>query len=281
MEKVERKSLKITINPRMLASSRKNPIETNYDVLETIGKGGFGEVKKVRHKELDIIRALKIINKNKYHTAAEIKLIKNEINNMKAVDHPNIVKLFEFFEDDQNMFIIAEYCQGMPLFDAIAKKKVFSENEAASIMQQLLSAINHCHQRKIVHRDIKPENILVEQSSLEKNNFTLKIIDFGISTVFNKNKKLTLSIGTPFYVAPEVLEQRYGEKCDVWSSGVILYILLCGYPPFSGRTPNDIYKKILKGQVYFNSMEWSSVSKLAKDLIKKMLQKLEKNRLSA
>lgn len=99
-------SRKISINPRMLASARKNSIETNYEILELIGKGGFGEVKKVRHKELDIIRALKIINKKKYKTAAEIKMIKSEINNMKAVDHPNIVKLFEFFEDDDNMFII-------------------------------------------------------------------------------------------------------------------------------------------------------------------------------
>ncbi len=113
--------------------------------MEIIGKGGFGEVKKVRHKQLDIIRALKIIKKTRYTTPNEIKMIKNEINLMKAVDHPNIVKLFEFFEDNENIYIITELCTGGQLFDAIIQKKSFSENEAANIMLQLLSAITHCH----------------------------------------------------------------------------------------------------------------------------------------
>jgi len=110
MDEVNKKKLKITINPRMLASERRNPIEVNYEMMEVIGKGGFGEVRKVRHKELDIVRALKIVNKSKYKSAAELKMIKNEINNMKLVDHPNIVKLFEFFEDESHFFIIQEYC---------------------------------------------------------------------------------------------------------------------------------------------------------------------------
>jgi calcium-dependent protein kinase len=107
-----KKKFSIVINPRMMASERKNPIEKNYEILEIIGKGGFGEVKRVKHKQLDIMRALKIIKKSKYTTAAELKMIKNEINNMKAVDHPNIVKLFEFFEDDENIYILTELCSG-------------------------------------------------------------------------------------------------------------------------------------------------------------------------
>ena len=129
----------------MLVSQRRNPIEKNYEILEVIGKGGFGEVKKVRHKELDVIRALKIISKSAYKNQAELKQVKNEIHVMKLVDHPHIVKLYEYFEDDNKIFIVTELCSGGPLFDEIIKKESFSENEAASIMQQLLSAIAHCH----------------------------------------------------------------------------------------------------------------------------------------
>jgi calcium-dependent protein kinase len=119
----------------MFVREVRNPIEENYEILETVGKGGFGEVKRVRHKSSDIYRALKIIKKSKYSTPAELKAIKNEINLMKQVDHPNIVKLFEFFDHEEYLYIITEYCSGGPLFDAIMKKKTFSENEAAHIMQ--------------------------------------------------------------------------------------------------------------------------------------------------
>ena len=146
----------------MLVSHRRNPIEVNYEVMEVIGKGGYGEVKKVKHKELDVIRALKVIKKTRYKSQAELKMIKNEISIMKIVDHPNIVKLYEFFEDDENFYIIQEFCSGGQLFEAILKKKTFTENEAAEIMTQVLSAITHCHQRKIAHRDVKPENLLID-----------------------------------------------------------------------------------------------------------------------
>ena len=124
-------------------------------------------------------------------------MIKNEINIMKVVDHPNIVKLYEFFEDDENFYIIQEFCSGGQLFEAILKKKTFSENEAADIMTQLLSAIAHCHQRKIVHRDVKPENLLIDKMDhVDQEKLIVKVIDFGISTHITPDQKLTLSIGT-------------------------------------------------------------------------------------
>ena len=124
-------------------------------------------------------------------------MINNEINIMKVVDHPNIVKLYEFFEDDENFYIIQEFCSGGQLFEAILKKKTFSENEAADIMTQLLSAIAHCHQRKIVHRDVKPENLLIDKMDhVDQEKLIVKVIDFGISTHFTPDQKLTLSIGT-------------------------------------------------------------------------------------
>ena len=112
MDQVQQYKLNIVINPRILVSHRRNPIEVNYEVLEVIGKGGYGEVKKVRHKELDVVRALKVIKKSRYKSAAELKMIKNEISIMKVVDHPSIVKLYEFFEDDENFYIIQEFCSG-------------------------------------------------------------------------------------------------------------------------------------------------------------------------
>lgn len=188
---------KLIINPRMMVSHRKNPIEVTYEVLEVIGKGGYGEVKKVKHKELDVVRALKVIKKSRYKSPQELKMIKNEINIMKVVDHPNIVKLYEFFEDDENFYIIQEFCSGGQLFEAILKKKTFSENEAADIMTQLLSAIAHCHQRKIVHRDVKPENLLIDKMDhVDQEKLIVKVIDFGISTHITPDQKLTLSIGT-------------------------------------------------------------------------------------
>ena len=193
---MEQRKCNIVINPRMLVSERKNPIEKNYEILEVVGQGGFGQVKKVRHKELDVVRALKILKKSRYRSQAELKMIKNEIAVMKVVDHPNIVKLFEFFEDEENFYIITEYCGGGQLFEAIMARKTFTENEAANIMQQLLSAIAHCHQRKIVHRDVKPENLLLDVLEDDKDRLVVKVIDFGISTQFDPDQKLTLSIGT-------------------------------------------------------------------------------------
>lgn len=159
-----------------------------------------------------------------------------------------------------------------------------SETIAAKIMLQVLSAIHHCHMNKITHRDIKPDNILVDlnsQSEGNKGEMTVKVIDFGISCKFDPKKKLTLGVGTPYYVAPEVLVKDYDEKVDVWSAGVILYILLSGQAPFDGRNNTEIYTKITKAAFSFSSQEWSSVSKSAKDLIKKMLTKHASSRISA
>ena len=130
------------------------------------------------------------------------------------------------------------------MFDKLSKDKTMDEKDSANIMKQLLSAIVYCHAGNVVHRDLKPENLLLESP---EENARIKVIDFGTSQIFNPTKKMTVKIGTPYYIAPEVLSQSYTEKCDVWSCGVILYILLCGYPPFVGRNDFDIMNKIKKG----------------------------------
>eukprot|EP00826_Nyctotherus_ovalis_P030290 TRINITY_DN2412_c0_g2_i2.p1 TRINITY_DN2412_c0_g2~~TRINITY_DN2412_c0_g2_i2.p1 ORF type:complete len:356 (+),score=110.69 TRINITY_DN2412_c0_g2_i2:374-1441(+) len=147
-------------------------------------------------------------------------------------------------------------------------RKMLSERDVADIMRQLLSAIVYCHNKNVVHRNLKPENLLYD--SLEKSA-TLRIIDFGMSQVFNPDIKMSVKIGTPLYIAPEVLLKSYTEKCDVWSCGVILYVLLFGSPPFIGANEHELYRKIHRGMYNTSGARWEAISKPAKDLIKNML----------
>ena len=207
--------------------------------------------------------------------------INKEINILKNLDHPNIIKVFEFYSSEKYIYIINELCTGGELFDKIVDVKYFSELVACNIMRQLLSAVAYCHENGVIHRDLKPENILIE-SSEEKNKdfFNIKVIDFGTCEILKK-KKLTEQIGTSFYIAPEVLKNGYNEKCDLWSCGVILYILLCGSPPFYGKNEKEIFRKILDGNFTFRHKIWNKISTEAKNLVLKLLQVNPTKRLSA
>ena len=211
------------------------------------------------------------------HTLA----INKEINILKNLDHPNIIKVYEFYSSEKYVYIINELCTGGELFDKIVDVKHFSESVACNIMRQILSAIAYCHEKGVIHRDLKPENILIE-SSEEKNKdfFNIKVIDFGTCEILKK-KKLTEQIGTSFYIAPEVLKNGYNEKCDLWSCGVILYILLCGSPPFYGKNEKEIFKKILDGNFTFRHKIWNKISTEAKNLVLKLLQVNPTKRISA
>ena len=253
---------------------------SNYELCNYIGKGGFGRVYKVRHKLSNQYRAMKIIqckSSSEQHTLA----INKEINILKNLDHPNIIKVYEFYSSEKYVYIINELCTGGELFDKIVDVKHFSESVACYIMRQLLSAIAYCHEKGVIHRDLKPENILIE-SSEEKNKdfFNIKVIDFGTCEILKK-KKLTEQIGTSFYIAPEVLKNGYNEKCDLWSCGVILYILLCGSPPFYGKNEKEIFKKILDGNFTFRHKIWNKISTEAKNLVLKLLQVNPTKRISA
>lgn len=173
--------------------------------------------------------------------------LNNEIKILKQLDHPNIVKLYEVYSDSSNIYLITEYLEGGELFDLILKSKHFNENIAAKIMKQLLSAICYCHSKKIVHRDLKPENLLITKA----NSYEIKVIDFGLSRTFEAHKNMYSRMGTPFYIAPEVLKKKYNEKCDMWACGVILYILLSGNPPFNGKNDQQIFENIALGYVSF------------------------------
>ena len=188
------------------------------------------------------------------------------------MDHPNIIKLYEVYEDNRYIYLIMEECSGGELFDRIIekinKKTLFTEKEAASIFKEMMSAICYCHAQGICHRDLKPENLLFYSSE----DSPLKVIDFGLSRIFSKgDHKMSTKVGTAYYVSPEVLSGDYDEKCDVWSSGVILYIILTGDPPFNGANDNEIYRKIQQKKFGFPSPVWDKISDDVKDLIKHMI----------
>lgn len=159
--------------------------------------------------------------------------------------------MYEFFSDRGYYYLVTEYVDGGELFDELAQRGALTENLAAHITRQLLSAIIYCHKRKIVHRDLKPENILIVKSA-KASQFDIKVIDFGTAEIFRPKITLKQFAGTPYYMAPEVIEGKYTEKCDVWSCGVVLYILLCGYPPFGGRDNNSVLRAIIKRKYGFN-----------------------------
>jgi calcium-dependent protein kinase len=164
-----------------------------------------------------------------------------EIDILKNLDHPNILRLYEVFEDKKYIYLVTEFCQGGELFDEIIARGKFNERDAAVIIKQLLSAISYCHSKKVSHRDLKPENILIDN----KETLQIKLIDFGTSQRFEDEENMELVLGTAYYIAPEVLKGHYDEKCDIWSIGVILYILLSGEPPFPGSDDKEILKSVV------------------------------------
>lgn len=255
-----------------------------------LGQGSYGKVIKAKNKHTNAVRAIKIIPKAKVKNHERFA---TEINIQKTLDHPNIIKLYETYEDERNVYLVFEVCEGGELFDRIISKGHFSENEARHLFVQIMKSLFYCHKHGICHRDLKPENFLFGSKD---DHSVLKLIDFGLSKIFaNENEiidskpsnskiagfsefrgrrkpnAMTTKAGTPYYIAPEVMDGNYDEKCDIWSAGVLLYILLCGYPPFYGNTDAQIQESVKKGKYDFESSEWKGVNDGAKDLIKKCL----------
>jgi len=212
-------------------------------------------------------------------TKEDLALIMNEVHVLSEMDHPNIVRLYEFYDEPKHYCLVQEVCTGGELFDAIITSGKFKESNAKVLVKRLLSVINYCHLKGIVHRDLKPENILLEPDmDFEK----MKIIDFGTAVPYDARKgDLKEVLGTPFYIAPEVLGGKYNEKCDLWSIGVITFMLLSGKAPFFGKEDSDIFQMVRKGSFKFDGPQWKAVSADAKDFITKLLTVDPKKRLSA
>lgn len=244
----------------------KSKFKDCYQLGKTLGQGALGEVRSCKSKLGGQIRAVKIIKKEKMNMM-EQKFFEAELAILRKLDHPNIMRIFEVFEDNINYFLVTELCTGIELFETIQQKVRFSEFEAAEIVKQLLLAVAYCHKLGVVHRDLKPENIIYDESDQ-----TLKIIDFGTSVEYDKKKEqLKTMHGTSYYIAPEVLQQNYDERCDVWSIGVLMYILLCGSPPFDGADDTEIIKNIKIGKFKMDGRVWQQVSNDGKALVKRLL----------
>ncbi|KAF4668452.1 hypothetical protein FOL46_001949 [Perkinsus olseni] len=241
-------------------------LSDSYQVeKKTLGQGTYGSVSKAVNKSTKVVRAIKTISRSHLKNVARFR---QEIAIMKMLDHPNIVKLFETFEDAKNIYLVLELCTGGELFDRIIDQGYFTESGAASLMKQIISAVYYCHKNNIVHRDLKPENFLFLNKTKDS---PLKIIDFGLASKFGEDARLKTKAGTPYYVSPQVLRGEYNESCDLWSCGVIMYILLCGYPPFHGDTDAEILARVKAGKYSFPDEDWKNVSTDAKDLIRKLL----------
>lgn len=227
-------------------STRNENILDHYVFQKTLGTGAFGIVRKAHHKRNPSqVVAIKSIAKKRFAGKSQIILLKREIENLIPLDHPNIIKLYESFEDSRFVHLIMEFCVGGELFERVSQSGHFSERDAALVIQDILKAIRYLHEQGICHRDLKPENFLYESC---EEGASVKLIDFGLSVRVSSNHEINsmkTKVGTPYYVAPEVIFcDEYNYKCDLWSIGVIMYILLSGALPFGGETMKSILHKI-------------------------------------
>ena len=239
-----------------------------YRFNAVIGHGHFGTVREAyRFNNETVPFAVKSICKE--NIKRDLYLLKREIDILMHVDHPNIIKYYESYEDDKYIHIVMEMCTGGDLLDKAATDGVMSEEVLAPLMRKIFAAVNHLHGMFICHRDLKPENVLFTTKDLTAD---IKLLDFGMSAMFGEDvTTMTTMVGTPHYLAPEVLSSKYGKECDVWSLGIIIYFLLTGCYPFDGKTLNSIFQAVLKAEFDFSGPEWENVSSECKDLVSKML----------
>mmetsp|Transcript_106487 Transcript_106487/g.168146 ORF Transcript_106487/g.168146 Transcript_106487/m.168146 type:complete len:504 (+) Transcript_106487:64-1575(+) len=249
-----------------------------YDIdKKKLGEGSYGSVSKCTNKSTGVSRAVKSISKAQMKN---LERFKAEIAIMKIMDHPNIIKLYESFEDNRCIYLVMELSTGGELFDRIIDAGHFTESQAACVMQHMFRAIFYMHENHICHRDLKPENFLfASKDPIEKA--ALKVIDFGLACKFAPDEVLKTKAGTPYYVAPQVLAGKYDQSSDLWSLGVIMYVVLCGYPPFYGETDADVLAKVRLGNFSFNAADWKSISEDAKNLIRMLLKMNPKDRYTA
>ena len=322
--------LDIKVDARNFVVERKNTnVFDIYEKVKFLGEGAFGSVFKVKRKNTgrEIIRAMKEISKDSicYNEENEEE-IRNEIEVLKNLDHPNIMKIFEFFEDDKNIYLINEFCGGGDIAGLMDKYGVFPEFLLKYVMFQVFLAISFLHSNKVVHGDIKRENIayvynnkdkdkkeideffekffkdkeiqyeLAEASGLENlsdkalllareiSNFDMKILDFGSAKMKKKGRQyeqLSGVTGTVYYCSPEVVKDKYDFDCDEWACGIMMYILLTGYPPFIGNDENEIFDNILNNEPNFDVPELKNTTNNCIDLMKKLLEKDEDKRIKA
>ncbi|KAK8607461.1 hypothetical protein V6N13_053196 [Hibiscus sabdariffa] len=255
--------------------------DKRYTIGKLLGHGQFGYTYVAIDKANGDRVAVKRIDKNKMILPIAVEDVKREVKILEALKgHENVVQFYNAFEDDSYVYIVMELCEGGELLDRILAKKDsrYSEKDAAVIVRQMLKVAAECHLRGLVHRDMKPENFLFKSS---REDSPLKATDFGLSDFIRPGKRFRDIVGSAYYVAPEVLKRRSGPESDVWSIGVITYILLCGKRPFWDKTEDGIFKEVLKNKPDFRRKPWPTISNGAKDFLKKILVKDPRARLTA
>mmetsp|Transcript_30174 Transcript_30174/g.39753 ORF Transcript_30174/g.39753 Transcript_30174/m.39753 type:complete len:416 (-) Transcript_30174:442-1689(-) len=270
--------INVSDNP-FLKFDKESEFLEKYTIGKKVGEGGFAVVHQCTEKATEKQYAAKIVNRHKLDKQEEEDLHR-EVAILKMLKHKHIVYLHEYIEEQTHYILVQEFMAGGELFDRICEKTVYNEKEARDVVITLLHAICYCHDRRVAHRDLKPENMLL---MIPNDDESIKIADFGLAIQLPEDSKgIDDPSGTPQYVAPQVLTgELYGVEADIWSLGVITYILLGGYPPFSEENEADLFQKIIAGRFHFHSKYWSEISEDAKDLISKMIVVDKNERITA
>ncbi|KAJ7956328.1 putative Calcium-dependent protein kinase [Quillaja saponaria] len=263
----------------MISLSHRTRIGDKYILGRELGRGEFGITYLCTDRETKEALACKSISKRKLRTAVDVEDVRREVAIMSTLpEHPNIVKLKATYEDNENVHLVMELCEGGELFDRIVARGHYSERAAANVARTIAEVVRMCHANGVMHRDLKPENFLFAN---KKEHSALKAIDFGLSVLFKPGERFSEIVGSPYYMAPEVLKRNYGPEVDIWSAGVILYILLCGVPPFWAETEQGVALAILRGVIDFKREPWPQISESAKSLVRQMLEPDPRKRLTA
>ncbi|CAN8258665.1 unnamed protein product [Cochlearia groenlandica] len=272
-------SPKTTTKTNSILENAFEDVKLFYTLGKELGRGQFGVTYLCTENSTGKKYACKSISKKKLVTKADKDDMRREIQIMQHLSgQPNIVEFKGAYEDEKAVNLVMELCAGGELFDRIIAKGHYSERAAASVCRQIVNVVKICHFMGVLHRDLKPENFLL---SSKDEKALIKATDFGLSVFIEEGKVYRDIVGSAYYVAPEVLRRRYGKEVDIWSAGIILYILLSGVPPFWAETEKGIFDAILEGHIDFESQPWPSISESAKDLVRRMLTADPKRRISA
>ncbi|KAK4834506.1 hypothetical protein QYF36_023968 [Acer negundo] len=267
------------LDAESVLQTKTGHLKEYYNLGRKLGHGQFGTTFLCLEKESGKEYACKSIAKRKLITEDDVEDVRREIQILHHLSgHSNVIAIEGAYEDSVAVHVVMELCAGGELFDRIVKKGHYTERKAAQLARTIVGFVETCHSLGVMHRDLKPENFLFVN---EEEDSPLKAIDFGLSVFFKPGDTFFDVVGSPYYVAPEVLRKKYGPEADVWSAGVIIYILLSGVPPFWAESEDEIFQEVLHGALDFSSDPWPNISESAKDLVRKMLVRDPKKRLTA